>query len=810
MSQQIDFTHTIDAKLASNIGEESISSPVQAIAELVKNAYDADASQVWITFVGNQMYDKSASKKITKIIIRDDGVGMTLEDLQNKFFRIGTSNKLRNTISPEKGRRVVGEKGMGHVASKRLGNICKLISNPKQYSGRETSTSINSTITAIINWNDFEHGLNFSDIKSKGEIAPRQVNETNGIQIEISDLHRFNQTLKDSKTDSLILTAEDFDNMKRSLSMLLVPKHLRTNKDDEFSIRMKVPGMDDSMVELKTSSLDMALFRLTATTKFDKEQKTSTYSYFIDKRIPSKNSPQGFIWERVEFHNKRTNSDVLEGKAFGETKLVFYHFPQGGVKKFVEEQKKLLTRKEIQTFLKFNSGIKIFKDNVRIAPFGERGHQMYDWAEIDAKTLGKQMRGRIRQDTIAGYLTLSSGTWKCQDCKWEGNTIDERDSHQDSTKHRIIKVGTQGIQEISSRQGLFETDEFTNMKKFVNKMVEELSDYKKQFDKKESQPKVYHSEKALSDLQHAKKQLAEFIPDPIIRSQIEDHLKEVEHEIKEGAKERREFEEDIVSTQQMYNALSSLGISTLSMEHEQGNKFAYLKSHLDILLDENDLSDFVREEIEEMANLLSGINDWRQFIGLFSQTLGEFDDVQFKKNKIDLRKLIQTLFDKMPSESTEVITKNSKSVQIDSNVNVIGTNKTIYANRALLTSVISNLVLNSYKSLRFVQREKPKIKVTINYDLKKKELELLMDDNGNGINENNADNIWKPFWSSYPKHGKHEKFRGMGLGLTLTKNIIEDNFGGTIELVKTVYEKDIPGKGMTRFRITIPLSELKE
>ena len=82
MSQQIDFTHTIDAKLASNIGEESISSPVQAIAELVKNAYDADASQVWITFVGNQMYDKSASKKITKII-QDEMMSVTQSDLHS-------------------------------------------------------------------------------------------------------------------------------------------------------------------------------------------------------------------------------------------------------------------------------------------------------------------------------------------------------------------------------------------------------------------------------------------------------------------------------------------------------------------------------------------------------------------------------------------------------------------------------------------------------------------------------------------------------------------------------------------------------
>ncbi len=140
MSETIEFTHTIDAKLASNIGEESVSSPIQAIAEIKKNAYDADAHNSWITFEGNPIdpLDVGSIRKISKIIIRDDGFGMTLEDLQNKFFRIGTDNKQRNTISPENKRRVVGEKGMGHVAIKRLGNVCKIISNPRPFFWKRT------------------------------------------------------------------------------------------------------------------------------------------------------------------------------------------------------------------------------------------------------------------------------------------------------------------------------------------------------------------------------------------------------------------------------------------------------------------------------------------------------------------------------------------------------------------------------------------------------------------------------------------------------------------------------------------------
>ena len=50
----------------------------------------------------------------------------------------------------------------------------------------------------------------------------------------------------------------------------------------------------------------------------------------------------------------------------------------------------------------------------------------------------------------------------------------------------------------------------------------------------------------------------------------------------------------------------------------------------------------------------------------------------------------------------------------------------------------------------------------------------------------------------------------MGLGLTLAKSIINESFNGDLELEKTISDTDDPGKGMARFKISIPLSELKE
>ena len=60
---------TVTARVAMQLGRESISNSVVAIIELVKNAFDADAEKIWISFNGL----KTASPSI---IIEDNGVGM--------------------------------------------------------------------------------------------------------------------------------------------------------------------------------------------------------------------------------------------------------------------------------------------------------------------------------------------------------------------------------------------------------------------------------------------------------------------------------------------------------------------------------------------------------------------------------------------------------------------------------------------------------------------------------------------------------------------------------------------------------------
>jgi HSP90 family molecular chaperone len=102
-----DAHFSVEARLAVQLGRESISSSITAILELVKNAYDADAETVRIRFKGI-----GTSEAI--MVIEDNGCGMSQDDLQNYWMVIGTLNKVRARKSG-KHRVMTGEKGLGRL-----------------------------------------------------------------------------------------------------------------------------------------------------------------------------------------------------------------------------------------------------------------------------------------------------------------------------------------------------------------------------------------------------------------------------------------------------------------------------------------------------------------------------------------------------------------------------------------------------------------------------------------------------------------------------------------------------------------------
>ena len=97
---------TIDAELLRELGERLVGKPHVALAELIKNSYDADATQVTIKFLPDK----------DRIEISDDGHGMTFNEFKSFWMRIGTTHKREKRQSRTLGRPMTGSKGVGRLA----------------------------------------------------------------------------------------------------------------------------------------------------------------------------------------------------------------------------------------------------------------------------------------------------------------------------------------------------------------------------------------------------------------------------------------------------------------------------------------------------------------------------------------------------------------------------------------------------------------------------------------------------------------------------------------------------------------------
>lgn len=106
----------VDTKLFQELGELLVAKESTALVELIKNAYDADATVV--TVIGRNLKDAAKGS----IVVSDDGVGMNGEEFRRGFLTIaGRTKNTGDRRSPVFGRRYTGEKGVGRLASHKLG-----------------------------------------------------------------------------------------------------------------------------------------------------------------------------------------------------------------------------------------------------------------------------------------------------------------------------------------------------------------------------------------------------------------------------------------------------------------------------------------------------------------------------------------------------------------------------------------------------------------------------------------------------------------------------------------------------------------
>ena len=306
------------------LGEELVPNPTDGLLELVKNAYDADASFCTI--------------KIEKHTIRieDDGNGMTDTDIVGGWLLIGGSSKDAKKPT-DLGRIPVGNKGLGRLAALRLGRKATLVSRPKGQSGTEYRITIN--------WDKVEQGATVE--QEYFDITSTPTTKGKGTEIILEAIPK-------------ALPRDEIPKLSKSLILLSDPF------DNEAGFYASVESnlfKDLSGVAKKTYFAD-ADFHLRAS-------------------VDSKGRPTAQVldWQdKVLFLSKPGD---FKGKRYMTPPATFdlWNFKLGGQ----SFSSKNTPAPVLREWLNVVGGVHLYHRKMRVRPFGEPG---YDWLGMDRKRVG--------------------------------------------------------------------------------------------------------------------------------------------------------------------------------------------------------------------------------------------------------------------------------------------------------------------------------------------------------------------------------------------------------------------------------------
>jgi len=138
---------SFDPQTIEHLGVKMYSNIPNAIAELIANAYDADAKNVYV-----KLYN-GIDKRIEVI---DDGAGMSFDEINENFLRIGRNRRKAGAkTSPSGARKATGKKGLGKLALFGIGDVIE-IRTTKKHSTERVIFTLNWEELRATNGNDYE------------------------------------------------------------------------------------------------------------------------------------------------------------------------------------------------------------------------------------------------------------------------------------------------------------------------------------------------------------------------------------------------------------------------------------------------------------------------------------------------------------------------------------------------------------------------------------------------------------------------------------------------------------------------------
>ena len=182
-------------EIVRRLGEELNPSLDKGVLELVKNAYDADATECRVEL-------RNANETGGTVTVRDNGDGMTVDDIVNGWLVLGKSTKTQRQRTHLQ-RIPAGSKGLGRLAALRMGKRALMTTRPRAEKNKEHGI--------LIDWEEFDAVDLVDDVELTVETSGRRHRGESGTEIRIEGLRTgFGRTSVKRLARELVLLADPF------------------------------------------------------------------------------------------------------------------------------------------------------------------------------------------------------------------------------------------------------------------------------------------------------------------------------------------------------------------------------------------------------------------------------------------------------------------------------------------------------------------------------------------------------------------------------------------------------------------------
>lgn len=709
-------TFSVDAELFRELGEHLVGQPHIALAELIKNSYDADATEVAIRFTED------------RIVIADNGHGMDDTAFKNFWMRVGSRHKERDRFSPMLGRPMTGSKGIGRLAVQFLAKELTLVTVPsREYLKHLGESKEREELRAYVEWSEaIEAGELTNAVARYATKAPEAQfpgDSSHGTLISLSNLnHQWDK--------------EKFAQLGGEIWWLQPPFEPNPDLDQDVrhAFNVEVKGPDDESIrefeEQVTAILDIWVAKL------DGELGTSSTNR-LKMDDENNRSSEDSVEIELEFSDGSTSHYVhtVENLLLYnvEFSIRIYHLRH--------RQPHGIRVGEARDYMNDHGGVHVYDAGFHLPYYGVE----HDWldTEIDhahRKSQSQLLPNELHVQRGMNFLPTQSRILGVVHV----NTAEEaRLAHEHAqTEHLKIQL---------SRDRLVDNEAYRQLKNIVRAALdfyamEQARRHFKELEKKKDVEEVHEKFERIDSV-------LEFYKDDI----PDDIYEELESNIEEAIEASETEAEHRARQAGLLGSLATAGMSALAHEHEAHKQLDRLERLGDRIrncdLDSPDGRRRVKDAAKEIAKWVKEARETRR---LFSPLLEE-------ENREEIVRLRARALVRDVTEQMRVVLR---SVTVD--VEAINPDLRLPKGRFVeWSSIFQNVFTNAVNAM--LDSHERMLRVESDRDGEK--CAVVVSDTGIGVNLDDAEGLFQPFERRLEISSERRRlgYGGTGLGLTIVK-----------------------------------------